>query len=123
MDLPMSSVITLRACRSASLEDGASDLVVSFMVLMNVDDLAGVVREAARVLEPGGRFCIAITHPINTAGEFETSEPESAFVIREPYFEAHRKDLQAERGGLTMAFVDLHLHCRTTRAHWKRPDS
>jgi len=39
------------------VEDGASDLVVSFMVLMNVDDMEGVVREAARVLEPGGRFC------------------------------------------------------------------
>ena len=90
------------------LEDGASDLVVSFMVLMNVDDLAGVASEAGRVLEPGGRFCIAITHPINTAGEFETSEPESAFVIRESYFEPHRTDLEAERGGLTMTFVDLH---------------
>lgn len=90
------------------VEDGASDLVVSFMVLMNVDDMAGAVREAARVLEPGGRFCIAITHPINTAGDFETREPGSAFVIRESYFEPHRKDLQAERGGLTMTFVDLH---------------
>jgi SAM-dependent methyltransferase len=90
------------------VDDGAGDLVVSFMVLMNVDDLTGVAREAARVLEPGGRFCIAITHPINTAGEFETTEPDSAFVIRESYFEPHRKELQAERGGLTMTFVDLH---------------
>ena len=100
--------VTRADAAALPLEDGASDLVVSFMVLMNVDDLAGAVREAARVLEPGGRFCIAITHPINTAGEFETSEPESAFVIRESYFEAHRKDVQAECGGLTMAFVDLH---------------
>jgi SAM-dependent methyltransferase len=90
------------------LEDGASDLVVSFMVLMNVDDLGSVVSEAARVLEPGGRFCIAITHPINTAGEFEAREPDSPFVIRESYFEPHRNDLRAERGGLTMTFVDLH---------------
>jgi SAM-dependent methyltransferase len=90
------------------VDDGAGDLVVSFMVLMNVDDLTGVVDEAARVLEPGGRFCTAITHPINTAGAFETSEPDSPFVIRESYFEPHQKDLQAERGGLTMTFVDLH---------------
>jgi SAM-dependent methyltransferase len=90
------------------LEDGASDLVVSFMVLMNVDDLGSVVSEAARVLEPGGHFCIAITHPINTAGEFEAREPDSPFVIRESYFEPHRNDLRAERGGLTMTFVDLH---------------
>ncbi len=78
------------------------------MVLMNVDDLTSVACEAARVLEPAGRFCIAITHPINTAGDFETTEPESAFVIRESYFEPHRKDLETERGGLTMTFVDLH---------------
>jgi ubiquinone/menaquinone biosynthesis C-methylase UbiE len=90
------------------VDDGGSDLVVSFMVLMNVDDLAGVVREAARVLEPCGRFCIAITHPINTAGDFETKEPDSAFVISESYFEPRRRDLRAERGGLTMPFVDLH---------------
>jgi SAM-dependent methyltransferase len=90
------------------VDDGVGDLVVSFMVLMNVDDLAGVVDEAARALETGGRFCIAITHPVSTAGEFETSEPDSRFVIRESYFEPHRKNLQAERGALTMTFVDLH---------------
>jgi SAM-dependent methyltransferase len=84
------------------VDDGATDLVVSFMVLMNVDDLEGVV------LEPGGRFCIAITHPLNTAGEFATTEPDSDFVIRESYFEPHRKDLRAKRGGLTMTFLDLH---------------
>jgi SAM-dependent methyltransferase len=90
------------------VEDGASDLVVSFMVLMNLDDLEGVVHEAARVLDPGGHFCVAITHPINTAGKFETREPDSAFVVTESYFEAHRNDLRAERDGLTMTFVDLH---------------
>jgi hypothetical protein len=29
-------------------------------------------------------------------------------VIRESYFEPHRKDEQIERAGLTMTFVDLH---------------
>ena len=29
---------------------------------------------------------MAIAHPINTAGEFETREPDSPFVIRESYF-------------------------------------
>ena len=88
--------------------DGESDLVVSFMVLMNVDDLDGVVREAARVLERGGRFCLAITHPLNTAGDFESREPDSSFVIRESYFEPRRRELPVERGGLTMTFLDAH---------------
>jgi hypothetical protein len=44
------------------------------VVLMNVDDLEGVAHETAPVLEPGGHFCVAITHPINTAGKFETRQ-------------------------------------------------
>ena len=51
---------------------------------------------------------MAITHPINTAGEFETRDPESVFIIRESYFKSRRNDLDIERGGLTMIFVDLH---------------
>jgi SAM-dependent methyltransferase len=78
------------------------------MVLMNVDNLAAVVREAARVLEPGGRLCIAITHPINTAGEFESEQADSDFVIRRSYFEPHRRELPADRAGLKMTFLDAH---------------
>ena len=108
--------LDVRQADAAALpvEDGASDLVVSFMVLMDLDDLAGVVRESARVLEAGGRFCIAITHPINSAGDFEAKEPDSAFVIKESYFEQRRRDLRAGRDGLTMPFVDLHRPLRTT---------
>jgi SAM-dependent methyltransferase len=90
------------------LDDGAADLVVSFMVLMNVDDLDAVGREAARVLEHGGRFCIAITHPLNTAGEFESEEADSDFVIRRSYFAPYRRELPADRAGLTMSFLDAH---------------
>ena len=46
-------------------------LVVSFNSLMDMDDAAGAVREAARVLEPGGRFCAAIVHPFLSAGDGE----------------------------------------------------
>jgi SAM-dependent methyltransferase len=100
--------VTLADAARLPVEDGASDLVVSFMVLMNVDELDAVVHEAARVLSPGGHFCVAITHPINTAGEFETREPDSPFVIRESYFVPRRTDLRVERDGLRMTFVDLH---------------
>ena len=50
--------------------DGELDLVVAFMSLQDVDDLDGVVAECARVLEPGGRLCLAIVHPLNSAGTF-----------------------------------------------------
>lgn len=61
-------------------EDETFALVVAFMALHHMDDLAGVVAEAARVLQPGGRFCFAVPHPYRTAGEsyFEQHE----YVVR-----------------------------------------
>ena len=52
-------------------------------------DVAGVdasptmlaAARAARILEPGGRHCVAIVHPLNSAGSFE-SAPDSPFVDR-----------------------------------------
>jgi SAM-dependent methyltransferase len=90
------------------LEDGAADLVVSFMSLMNTDDLDGAVREAARVLEPGGRYCVAIVHPLNTAGAFASREPDAVFTIEGSYFERTRREFPVERDGLEMTFLDAH---------------
>jgi SAM-dependent methyltransferase len=70
--------------------------------------MPAAVREAARVLEPGGRFCVALTHPLNTAGDFESLEPDSRFVIEKSYFEHHRKEVPVERNDLTMTFLDAH---------------
>ena len=90
------------------LEDGTADLVVSFMSLMNTDDLDAAVREAARVLETGGRYCSAIVHPLNTAGSFVSREPDAPFVIEGSYFEPRQKELSVERDGLEMTFLDAH---------------
>lgn len=71
------------------LEDGTADLAVAMMALMTVDDMPAVVREVARVLEPGARFCIALLHPVATwadagvASYFETARFEK-LVTREP---------------------------------------
>src|SRR5919198_2228164 len=65
-------------------EDASFALVVSFNSLMDMDDAAGAVRDAARVLEPGGRFCAAIVHPILSAG---SGEP---FTIAGSYLEPTR---------------------------------
>ena len=37
------------------------------MVLMNVEDYVGAIREAHRVLAPGGALCVSITHPCFSA--------------------------------------------------------
>ena len=90
------------------LDDGQANLVISFMSLMNTDDVGAAVREAARVLEPGGRYCVAITHSLNTAGAFESEEPEAPFVIDGSYFEHVTKEVPVERDGLSMTFLDAH---------------
>jgi SAM-dependent methyltransferase len=51
-------------------EDSSFDLAIGFMVLMDLDDMAGAVAEVGRVLERRGRFVMAVVHPINSAGEF-----------------------------------------------------
>ena len=68
-------------------DDGAFDLAIAYMSLMNMDDLEGALPEIARVLEPGGRFCFAVTHPFATAGSFASGEPDAPYVVAGSYFE------------------------------------
>ena len=39
------------------LDDGCADLAVAFMSLQDIDEMPAAIKEAARVLQPGGRFC------------------------------------------------------------------
>ena len=89
-------------------EDGSFGLVVAFMSLQDADDLEGAAREGARVLAAGGRLCLAIVHPVNSAGLFETKEPGSPFVIEGSYLETSYYTDKLERDGLTMTFTSAH---------------
>lgn len=80
----------------------AADLVVSYMVLHDVDDLDGAVREAARVLGGGGRLCAAIVHPFQSALDSDLSR------IARPYFVPARTQERVERDGLAMTFESEH---------------
>jgi len=51
------------------LEDACADLAIAFMSLQDVDDLEPSILEIARVLENGGCICLAIVHPLNSAGK------------------------------------------------------
>ena len=82
------------------LDDGAVDLVVAYMSLHDIEDLAGALRASARALEPGGRLCGAIVHPLASAHLGSDAET--------PYFEpAHYTDV-VERDGIEMAFHGIH---------------
>jgi SAM-dependent methyltransferase len=70
--------------------------------------MPNVIREVARVLQPGGRLCLAIVHPLNSAGRFEQSACDAHFVIKGDYLGAFHYADMVERDGLTMAFHSRH---------------
>ena len=78
------------------LPDGAVDLVVCSMALVNFDDLDAAVREAARVLELGGRLCFSTVHPW------------TSLKGGKDYFAERTYGETRTRGGLTMTFTDRH---------------
>lgn len=86
-------------------DDASFDLVVAFMSLQDMDDVDGAIAEAARVLEPGGRFCIAVVHPLASAGRFTGEDASSPFVIEGSYLESFRYSDSFARDGLEMTFV------------------
>lgn len=87
---------------------GAFDLVVALMSLQDMDDMPGAVAEVARVLSPGGRFCFAVVHPVNSAGRFASLEPDAPFLIEGDYFSHHKYTDTAERDGLRVTFHQHH---------------
>jgi ubiquinone/menaquinone biosynthesis C-methylase UbiE len=86
-DEPM--VVAVGDAARLPVRDGVADLAVAFMSLQDIDDLDGAIGEVARVLERGGRLCLAIVHPVNSAGRFEgeSGDPTRPFVVRGSYFE------------------------------------
>jgi ubiquinone/menaquinone biosynthesis C-methylase UbiE len=91
-------------------EDGAADLVIAFMSLMDMDDMPAAVHEIGRVLEVGTRFVAAVVHPINSAGRFVPREgvDDAPFVI-ESYLEQRRYSDYLERDGYEMTFESIHF--------------
>jgi SAM-dependent methyltransferase len=88
--------------------EGHADLAVAFMSLQDVDDSRAAIREIARVLEPNGRCCLAIVHPIASAGHFDPPEADSPFVISGSYLEPFRYRDRIERDGRRVTLESEH---------------
>jgi SAM-dependent methyltransferase len=93
---------------SLPFADGAFDDVVAFMSLHDMDDMDGAMREAVRVMADGGYLCIAVVHPLNSAGTFESEQPHARFVIPENYMTTWDFTESIERDGLQMTFASIH---------------
>jgi SAM-dependent methyltransferase len=93
---------------SLPFPDDHADLAVAFMSLQDMDDMAGAVREASRVLETGGRLALAVVHPINSGHVLEREHPEAPLVMTNDYFDRRLYRDEIEREGLTMTFVSRH---------------
>lgn len=100
--------VRLADAAALPFDDASADLVVAFMSLQDVDDMPAAVREAGRVLEPGGKLCLAIVHPINSAGRFVEQAADADFVISGGYLQAFDYSDRVERAGLTMTFHSRH---------------
>jgi SAM-dependent methyltransferase len=78
------------------VRDEVADLVVCFMVLMDVDDLDVALRELARVLRAGGQLCLAVLHPIASAGLFLNGDEYHTFYMGE-YLKPMRHVIDIDR--------------------------
>ena len=77
-------------------EDGSFDMVVSYNMLMDVEDLPAVVRELRRVMRDDGTLLISIVHPLADMQVMNASES---------YFSRRRFESEAQSNGLTMHFA------------------
>ena len=105
-DPPMD--IRLADAAALPLDDASADLAIAFMSLHDIDPMPAALREIARVLEPGGRLCLAIVHPINSAGHFETAAADARFVIKGDYLSAFTYADTVGQDGLSMTFHSRH---------------
>jgi SAM-dependent methyltransferase len=90
------------------LHDQSFDLVVAYNVLIDVDDLTGVIEEATRVLTPGGILCACLPHPMADAGAFSDRDDDAPFVIEQSYLGTAPFAATCTRDDLTMKFRGWH---------------
>jgi SAM-dependent methyltransferase len=88
--------------RQLPLADGAADLAVASMSLLNIDSMPEAVAEVARVLAPGGRFCFSLVHPSNSAKPLGEHPEAGSYFAQYGYAE------ERERDGRGMTFHDIH---------------
>ena len=88
--------------------DEAFGLVVAYMTLHDMDRMPEAVAEASRVLDHGGRLVMAIPHPVNSAGSFQTRDADAPFTIAGSYLDPGPADWVLDRGEVRLTFHSEH---------------
>ena len=72
------------------------------VVLMDVEDVPGTLKEIRRVMRPNGELVVSLVHPFRDRGDFASAEPDAPFVLRGTYFGRQRFEGSEQRNGLRM---------------------
>ncbi len=83
---PEGSYVAARA-EAMPFEDDRFDLVMSYLTLIDIDDIGAAIPEMARVLKPGGSLLIANLNSFSTAGEWHRLLDGSPYFRMDNYFE------------------------------------
>lgn len=94
---------TVLPFRGSSIET-----VIVYNVLQTMaaqSDMVAAVREAARVLQPGGHLCVCVAHPMTDAGRVCLAPESNDIRLAGSYFERRRVEDTVTHGGRTMTFT------------------
>jgi SAM-dependent methyltransferase len=89
-DLDRQSVYLCGDATALPFADGTVHLVVAYNALQTMveqADMAKAVREARRVLQPGGHFCLSVAHPMTDVGRLQGVSANGTLTMTGSYFE------------------------------------
>lgn len=76
----------------------------SLQTMRAFGDMAACVREAARVLTPGGHLCMCVAHPMTDVGHVKAVSPDGEMTVAGSYFERKPVCETVTKDGLRMTF-------------------
>jgi SAM-dependent methyltransferase len=103
-----SDEVVLASADRLPIRDRTAMLVVCFMMLEVVENLADVLREVARAIRPDGAVCLAVPHPVKSSGDFARGVEGGNFVMPESYLDARVYEQHWSRDGQQMHFPAIH---------------